>query len=168
MARAGVGGVSPSEKSLKKIDRGTVVDWLPLVPFTAKFVGSALLDERPVTVTVLDWPAVTDDGLKVQVPLVQERAMVPWNELGAAAVTVNVVEVVPIRRTVDLAFAARENSALPVPDSVTVCGPLAASSSKVKVPGSLPDDFGDKVTLVLQAAPTFKTVGRFPHVLVSV
>ena len=117
---AGDGGVCEREKSAKKIARDTVADWPLLVPLTAKSKGFAVLADNPLTVTVLVSPGVMETGLKLHVPVVHERSMEPWNELGAEAVTVNVVDFVPIRRTLDRTLAESEKTALPVPDRETV------------------------------------------------
>ena len=61
-----------------------------------------MLGESPLTVSVLVWPGAIEDGLKVHVPAVQDRSIVLVKEEGAAAVTVNVVDCVPIRRTLDV------------------------------------------------------------------
>src|SRR5574337_489332 len=108
-----------------------------------------------------------DVGLKVHVPVVQARVIAPWNVLGADAVTVNVVDFVPINRTLDLTLDESVNTALPVPESDTPCGLLTASSSIVSPPVRAPVDVGVKVTLMLHEAPTLRTVGRVPQVLVS-
>ena len=113
--------------------------------------------------TVLDCPAVMEAGLKVQVPLVQARLMLSWNELGAEAVMVNVVDLVPTSRTSDLTLADSEKTALPSPDSATLCGLLRASSSMVRPPARFPEAVGVKVTLMLQELPEFRTAGREPQ-----
>src|SRR5690348_11100272 len=105
-------------------------------------------------------------GLKVHVPVVQARLMAPWKVLGAAAVTVNVADFVPISTTLDLTLDASVNTALPVPVSDTPCGLLLASSSMVSDPVRLPLDAGVDVTLTVQVAPTLRTVGRVPQELV--
>ena len=82
------------------------------------------LDEvSPFTVKVLLWPAVMDEGLKEQLaPPADEQvsAMLPRKELGADALTVKVVELVPITTIADLALEEREKSGFPVPVNETL------------------------------------------------
>jgi hypothetical protein len=145
-------GVAETEKSARKIARATVALWPAEVPVTVKFKGLAVVDERLFTVRVLDCPARIELGLKLQVaPEVQERAMLLVNELGAEAVMLNVVEVVPMRTTFDRLLAERENSGVPVPVSVTPAAPFAALDRTVTLPERLPLPLGVKVTEIVQA-----------------
>ena len=129
------------------------------------------LDEViPLTVKVLLWPAVMDEGLKEQLTPPEDEqvsAMLPKKELGADALTVKVVESVPITTMADLALAEREKSGFPVPVRETLCGLLAASSVTLRAPVRLPLAVGVKVTLAVQLSPTLRTVGSAPQVLVS-
>ena len=120
-------GVAETEKSDRKMARATVALSPAEVPVTVKFKGLAVVDDRLFTVSVLDCPARIELGLKLQVaPEVQERAMLLVNELGAEAVMLNVVEVVPIRMTFDRLLAERVNCGVPVPVSDTAAVPFAA------------------------------------------
>jgi hypothetical protein len=88
------------------------------VPVTVKFKGFAVVDVRPVTVSVLDCPAEIPAGLKVQVaPLLQDRAMELRNVLGAAAEMVKVAVLEPMVVTFDRALEESVNTGVPVPDS---------------------------------------------------
>jgi hypothetical protein len=134
---------------------------------TAKLKGFELVAERPLTVTVLLCPAVIDNGSKAQVaPEEQESAMSLTKELGAEAETVKVVEVVPITATLDRVLVEREKIAFPMPVSDTPWGLPAASSLILKVPLRVPLPVGVNVMLAVQLAPTLRTLGRFPQVLV--
>src|SRR2546422_11720428 len=93
--------------------------------------------------------------------------MLPRNELGAEALTVKVVESVPITTIADLALAEREKSGFPVPVRETLCGLLAASSVTLRAPVRLPLAVGVKVTLAVQLSPLLRTMGSVPKVLVS-
>ena len=134
---------------------------------TEKSKGLADFADKPLTVTTLDCPAVIAAGLKLHVPVLQVRSIVPWNVDGAAAVMVNVVDLVPIRMTLDLALAESEKTAFPVPERFTACGLLVASSLTVNDPDRVPVVVGVNVTLTVHAAPTLRTVGRAPQVFVS-
>jgi len=132
--------------------------------------GLELDEVSPLTVRALLWPAVTDEGLKEQLaPPADEQvsAMLPRKELGADALTVKVVESVPITTIADLALAEREKSGFPVPVSETLCGLLAASSVTLRLPVRLPLAVGVKVTLAVQLSPALRTLGSAPQVLVS-
>jgi hypothetical protein len=145
-------GVAESEKSARKIARATVALCAKEVPVTVKFKGLAVVPERLVTVRVLDCPARIELGLKLQVaPELQARAILPVNELGAAAAMLNVVEVEPMTTTFERLLAERENCGVPVPVSVTPAAPLAASDRTVRLPERLPLPLGVKVTEIVQA-----------------
>lgn len=166
-------GDAESEKSEKKIAKETLAAWellacaVPTVPVTVKFKGFALVAERPRTVTVLLCPAVIDAGSKAQVaPEEQESAISLTKELGAEAETVKVVEVVPITTVLDRALVEREKIVFPVPVSGTPWGLPAASSLMSRVPLRVPLPVAVNVTLTVQLAPTLRTLGRFPQVLV--
>jgi len=103
--------------------------------------GLELDEVIPLTVRVLLWPAVMDEGLKEQLaPPADEQVseMLLKKELGADALTVKVVESVPITTIADRALAEREKSGFPVPVSETLCGLLAASSVTLRLPVRLP------------------------------
>ena len=79
--------------------------------------GLELDEVIPLTVRVLLWPAVMDEGLKEQLaPPADEQVseMLLKKELGADALTVKVVESVPITTIADRALAEREKSGFPV------------------------------------------------------
>ena len=87
----------------------TLADCPPLVPVTEKLNGFALDCDSPLTVTILLWPAVMLVGLKEQVaPEVHARVIFPANEAEEDALTVNVVDRVPMASDVDLALAESE------------------------------------------------------------
>jgi hypothetical protein len=74
-----------------------------------KFNGFAVLDVRLETVSVLDCPAEIEDGLKLHVaPEPQANAMDPKNVLGPEAEIVKVVDLEPMRMTLDLWLEERE------------------------------------------------------------
>ena len=132
--------------------------------------GLELDEVIPLTVRVLLWPAVMDEGLKEQLaPPADEQVseMLLKKELGADALTVKVVESVPITTIADLALAEREKSGFPVPASETLCGLLAALSVTLRVPARLPLAVGVNVMLTTQLSPTLRTLGSVPQVLVS-
>ena len=162
-------GVAESVKSAKKIERASDAVCPPLVPVIVKFRGFAELAVRPLTVRVLVWPGGTVVGLKVQVaPDPQPSATFPRKELGAEAATLNVAEVLPIRRTLERVLAESVNCAIPVPESVTATA-FAALDRILRLPVRLPLPVGLKVIEMVQAWPTLRTsgvVGRFPHVFV--
>jgi hypothetical protein len=84
--------------------------------------------------------------------------------LGADAETVKVVEVVPIDIVDELAFAASEKTATPVPLRLTACGLPDASSVMVKVPLFVaPVPLGVKVIVNAQLACGLRVA---PHVWV--
>lgn len=67
----------------------------------------------------------------------------------------------------DRAFAESEKTALPVPANATVCAPPPALLATVSAPVTLPLEVGEKVMLMLQPSPTFRTLGNAPQVLLS-
>jgi hypothetical protein len=160
-------GEAETEKSAKNIVNATVASCAPLAPLTVRLKGLRLDAESPLTVRVLLWVGVIDDGSKEQVtPNEQASTMLSTKELGAEAKTVKVTEVVPIAATVDLALAERENTGVPPPVSATVCGLPAASSVTLRVPLRGPLPSGVKVTDIVQKSPTLRKVGKAPQVLV--
>lgn len=85
-------GAAETAKSARLIARESVVLCVLLVPVTVKARGFGVVAERPLTVTVLVWPALIDVGLKVQLALAppaaaQVRLMLPVKLLRAMAVT---------------------------------------------------------------------------------
>lgn len=125
---------------------------------TVKFIGLVVVAERPVTVTVLLWPAIIDVGLKVQVaPEAQERVMLLVKELGAEALTVKVAVVVPTKMVVALALAESVKTGFPVPVRETLFPPVLAVI--LTVPVRLPDVVGVNVTEIVQLCPTSSTTG---------
>ena len=131
-----------------------------------KLKGLVVVAERPVTVTVLLWPAIIDVGLKVQVaPEAQERVMLLLaKELGADALIVKVAVVVPITMFVALALAESVKTGFPIPVRETLCPPVLAVI--LTEPVRLPDVVGVKKTVIVQLAPTSRTLGIEPQLLV--
>lgn len=114
-------GLVESVKSEKNTLNGSVTVWLPLVPVTVRFVGLALVAERPVTLRVLDCPGVIEDGLKEQVaPEEHESVMLEVKLLAAEAVTVKVADVVPATMVSARLLDARLKADAPVPERETV------------------------------------------------
>ena len=164
-------GIAVSEKSAKKTANETEAVCPPLVPVTVRFKGFAVVDERPVTVSVLDCPAKTEVGLKLQVaPLLQDSAMVPRNVLGAAAEIVNVAVVEPMRVTFDRALEDSVKTGVPVPVNISDEDVVTAFDATCTLPLTLPEEVGVELTEMVQAWPTFNdagTVGKFvPQLLV--
>lgn len=81
------GGVAEREKSERKTVRGrdAVCEVDELVPVTVKSKGLEVVAERPLTVTVLDWPISMDEGLNEQVALEQDKLMLSEKVLGPVA-----------------------------------------------------------------------------------
>ena len=131
-----------------------------------KLKGLGVVWESPVTVTVLLWPARIDVGLKVQVaPIEQARVMLLLEkELDADAVTVKVAVVVPMTTVVDLGLAESAKTGFPVPVRGTACPPVLAVM--LTEPIRLPVVVGVKTTVIVQLAPTLRTLGMDPQVLV--
>ena len=148
-------GETVSEKSCNRTVRVTVVLSEPLTPMTSKFSGFAIAALRLLSVSVLDCPAKIVAGEKEQVNETgQPRVMLPAKLPAAAADTGKVAVVEP---TTIVDFGAEDesvNSAMPVPDSATVCGLPLALSAIESVPGRAPLATGWKVTLAEQLSPT--------------
>lgn len=164
-------GAADKEKSAKKIDNDSVALCAPLVPVTVKFNGLAVVEDKLFTVKVLDCPAGTLAGLKLHVaPLLQDNATEFNNVLGPATETVKVELVVPMRTTLERVLAERLNSAIPVPDRLTAAVFTAFDETSM-LPVTAPVEVGAKLTVIVQACPTFSvagTVGKFvPQLLVS-
>lgn len=85
-------------------------------------MGTPLTPLRSVTVTVVGWPAVMDDGLNEHVTLdEQEKVMLPVKEDNKLALfTVTVAEVAPTAGVVEGPVAVSEKSAMAVPEIVAV------------------------------------------------
>ena len=162
-------GVAVREKSEKKTFKVTLATCAPTEPTTVMFKGFGLVAESLFTVKVLDWPALIVEGLNPHAAPpateVHERAIAVRKELGADAEIVNVVEAVPMSRTVEVALAERENWGLPVPESATACE-APVESVMVNVPVVPLVLAGENVTLMLQLPLTFKTAGSAPQVFV--
>jgi hypothetical protein len=138
---------------------------------TVKFKGFAVLDVRPVTVSVLDCPAEIEAGLKVQVaPLLQDKAMLLKNVLGAAAEMVKVAVPEPMVVTIDRALEESVKTEVPVPDRLTDVVAFAAFDRMLTLPVTFPVLVGVKLTEMVQVWPTFNdagTVGKLvPQLLV--
>ena len=127
----------------------------PLVPRILKFIGFAIAALRLLSVRVLDCPAKIVEGEKEHVKDAGHvSVMLPVKLPDAAAETGKVVEVAP---TTIVDFGADDesvNSAIPVPDMVTVCGLPLALSAMARVPTRAPLDSGWKETLTVQLCPT--------------
>ena len=141
------------------------------VPVTVRFKGFAVVAVRPVTVSVLDPPAEIEAGLKLHdAPLVQDSAMDARKVLGPEAEMVNVAVLEPIRVTLERALEESANSAIPVPESVSPELPFTAFDVTLTAPVTLPVEVGVKLTVMVQACPTFNeagTVGKLvPQLLV--
>jgi hypothetical protein len=120
-------GVALSEKSAKKIVKEIVAVCPLLVPVTVKFRGFALLAVRPETVSALDCPAGIEAGLKAHVAaLLQARAMVLRNVLGAEAEIAKVAVFEPMRMILDRALEERVYTGVPVPVRLTAVVVFAA------------------------------------------
>jgi hypothetical protein len=116
---------------------------------------------------MLLWPAIIVVGLKVQVaPDAQARVMVLEKELGADALTVKVAVVVPTTMVEALGLAERVKRGFPVPLREALCEPVLEVI--LSVPVRLPDVVGVKLTVIKQLAPTLRTLGSEPQLLVSV
>lgn len=93
------------------------------VPVTVKLSGDEVTALRFPTVSVVDWPGVTDAGTNVHVAgamPVQPRIIDPVNPSVVDAVTVNCAWSVPVRTVTELGFAVRLKGGAPVPVSVMV------------------------------------------------
>ena len=158
-------GFTAKEKSERKTVSARFAVCDTAVPVTVTLRGLDVVADRPVTVRVLLCPASIEVGLNVQLaPDPQARVMLLVNELGAVAVTVKVVVVVPITIAVDLGLAERAKTGFPVPVRETLCAPVLALI--LTEPVRLPVAVGVKVTAIEQLAPTFRTPGREPQLLV--
>ena len=115
-----------------------------------KFKGFADVAERLLTVSVLACPARIEVGLKEQVAGLQLSEMFPVNVLGAEAATLNVVEVVPMRSTLDRVLAERVKIGMPIPVNVTE-GLFAASDWIARPPERFPLAVGVNVMEMVQA-----------------
>jgi hypothetical protein len=149
-----------------------VADCEPPDPVTVKFKGLAELEDRPVTVRVLDPPAGIEDGLKVHVAaLLQDNPIYPRNVLGPAAEIEKLAVVEPITNTLDRWLEERVKTGLPVPAKLIKGLWFAAFDAIVTLPLIFPELVGVKLTAMVQDWPTFKdagTVGKFvPQLLVS-
>lgn len=164
-------GVADSEKSDRNTASETVAVCPLPVPMTVMFKGFAVVGVRPVTVSVLDPPAVIELGLKVHVaPPLHDNAMDPRKLLGAEAEMLNVVVLEPMRTTLDRALEEREKTGLPVPDSESDAPPTAFDAMET-LPLTLPVAAGEKLTAMVQVWLTLNeagTVGKLvPQLLVS-
>jgi len=155
-------GEDDSLKSAKKIARERVAVWFSfsLVPLTVKLRGLAVDAVSPATVTVLLSPRSIDEGSKEQVAPEQESEMLSVKVLGATAVMVKVVSVLPIRIIFEGLGTVREKMAVPVPLRETDCGLPSALSVRVRVPVRVPVAVGVKLTLMVQLAPTDRVFGQ--------
>jgi len=138
---------------------------------TVKFKGFAVLDVRPVTVSVLDCPAEIEAGLKVQVAaLLQDKAMLLRNVLGAAAEMAKVAVPEPMVVTIDRALEESVKTEVPVPDRLTDVVAFVAFDRMLTLPVTFPVLVGVKLTEMVQVWPTFNdagTVGKLvPQLLV--
>lgn len=107
-------------KSARKTAKVTFADCVPAVPVTVILKGLAVVALIPLTVIVLLSPAVMVGGSNEQAaPVVQPRDMLSTNELGAEALMVKVVVLVPIWTTVERLLAESEKTGSPVPESDT-------------------------------------------------
>jgi hypothetical protein len=97
-------------------------------------------------------------------PEAQERVILLVKELGADALTVKVAVVVPIKMVVALALAERVKTGFPVPVRETLCPPVLALI--LTEPERLPVVVGVKKTTIVQLAPTSRTLGIEPQLLV--
>ena len=160
-------GVPESEKLARRTVRFTVAVCDPLVPVTAKLNGLGVEAERPLSVSVLLWPANIEVGLKEQVTAVgQDRPMLPEKPLTALALTVKVVEVDPMMVDTVGLLDDREKRASPVPERATPWGLPVALSLMLKVPVLLPLAVGANTTRTEQLWPTGSTLNTAPQVLV--
>ena len=117
------------------------------MPETVKFKGFAVLEVRPVRVSVLDPPVGMAFGLKVHVaPELQVKLMDPRNVLGPEAEMVKVVVLDPMRTTLDRAFEESEKTGLPVPVRESAVAVFAAFEVIVTLPVTFPVLVGVKLT----------------------
>jgi hypothetical protein len=128
--------------------------------------GFGVEEERLLSVSVELWPETIEDGLKAQVPTVQVSVIDPVKPLAAEAVTVKVVEVLPMKVLPTGVEEESENKAAPVPESAAVCGLPTAVSLTLRLPESAPLPVGVKVTLTEQLWPTLRTFPSARHVFV--
>jgi hypothetical protein len=106
-------------------------------------------------------------GLKVHVmPVEQDNVMVPVKAAGDDAETVKVAEVLPTGTVTVELVAARENTASPFPERVTLWGLPLALSLMLKAPLRTPLAVGWNETLIAQLCPMLSTFKVTPQVLV--
>jgi hypothetical protein len=144
----------------------------PPVPVTLTVNGLVVLALSPLTVTVVLCPAVIDEGLKEQVaPEEQENVIFEVKLLAPTAVTVKVVEVVPIRILLVRLLAESVKRLVPVPLRETAWEPPEALSEMVRAPVRDPLAVGVKLTLTAQLVPGLSVAPgmpvAIPQVLVS-
>lgn len=161
------GGDAVSPKLCVAIETVAAADWLPLVPVivmeTGFVLGTPLAPLRSVTVTVVVWPGVMDDGLNEHVTLdEQANVMLPVKEDSKLALaTVTVAEVAPTAGVVDGPVAVSEKSATAAPDIVAVGAVPLTLDVTLRDPVLLAVELEDVVSVTVGANVTF-SVQLFP------